>query len=241
MENSQEVVHIQMSGNPQIENGHIDIANELGEAFAKVNLSSYEWRVLWAILRKTYGWHKKSDWISLSQFIELTGLTKPHIIRAIKKLIKKNIIVAQIGNSKGKEYSINKHYKKWNSLPKQAIVAQIGNKSLPKQAPTKETIQKKINIKRILYASSKFQNITEEHIKKWSKVFPLLDIQNELLKMEIWLEANPERQKKRYERFIFNWLSRAKGGKDGRNQKYIPISRKDSDEHQDRDIPAGEW
>ena len=134
-----------MNGNPQIEDGYIKIANELGEALAKTNLSPYESRIFWAILRKTYGWHKKSDWISLSQFIELTGLIKPDIIRAIKKLIKKNIIT-QTGNDKGKEYSINKHYTKWNSLPKQVIVTQTGNKSLPKQVPTKANIQKQIII-----------------------------------------------------------------------------------------------
>ena len=39
-------------GNPQIENGHIDIANELAEALAMINISSYESRVLWIILSK---------------------------------------------------------------------------------------------------------------------------------------------------------------------------------------------
>jgi phage replication O-like protein O len=232
-------------GNPQIENGHIDIANELAEALAMINISSYESRVLWIILRKTYGWHKKSDWISLSQFVELTGLTKPHIIRAIKKLVSKNIIT-QIGNDKGKEYSINKHYKNWKSLPKEAIVTQIGNhrclnrqSSLPKEVPTKETITKETIQKKILFAEQKFQNITEEKIQKWSEAYPGIDIKSELKKMEVWLTANPKNKKENHERFIVNWLSRSlnnkKGGKDG---KYISIN---SGERKGGEADAGKW
>lgn len=45
--------------NPQRENGHVDIANELVEALAKMQLSGYESRVIWALWRKTWGWVKK--------------------------------------------------------------------------------------------------------------------------------------------------------------------------------------
>ena len=41
--------------NPQSENGHIDIANEIGEALSRINFSAYESRILWVIWRKTYG------------------------------------------------------------------------------------------------------------------------------------------------------------------------------------------
>ena len=186
-------------------------------------VSSYESRILWVILRKTYGWHKKSDWISLSQFVELTGLKKPHIIRTIKKLVSKNI-VTQIGNDKGKEYSINKHYKNWKSLPKELpkeeIVTQIGNhrylnrqSSLPKEVPTKETITKETitkerNIKerKIIFNNQifKFENIPKEKIDKWKEAFLNCNVDLELKKMEAWLAANPERLKKNYEKFIVN-------------------------------------
>jgi phage replication O-like protein O len=60
--------------NPQAENGHVDIANEIVEALAKIHLSSYESRVLWTVFRKTYGWHKKEDWITNTQIANLTGI-----------------------------------------------------------------------------------------------------------------------------------------------------------------------
>jgi hypothetical protein len=45
--------------NPQAEHGHVDIANEIMEALAKISIPSEARRILDFILRKTYGWHKK--------------------------------------------------------------------------------------------------------------------------------------------------------------------------------------
>jgi len=52
--------------NPQPEDGHIDIANEIAEKLARTQLSGTEHKIIWAIWRKTWGWHKKEDRISLS-------------------------------------------------------------------------------------------------------------------------------------------------------------------------------
>jgi phage replication O-like protein O len=142
--------------NPQAENGHIDIANEIADALAGIRISGTEYQLIWVILRKTYGWHKKEDQISLSQFHEMTGLPKPHIIRYLKTLLHKKIItVAQNDNGKGNVYVFNKDFDKWVPLPKKITlhkmitsIAQNDNESLPKMVPTKEnytkeTIQKK--------------------------------------------------------------------------------------------------
>jgi len=106
--------------NPQVEDGHIDIANEIAEKLAKVNLSPYEWRLLWAIWRKTWGWHKKMDSISGSQLRELTGnLCKQHLYRARKKLLAKNIIVTQIDYRGIISYGFQKDFDKWKVSPKE--------------------------------------------------------------------------------------------------------------------------
>lgn len=153
--------------NPQLEDGHTDIAHELVEALAKTQLSGYETRVLWAVLRKSYGWHKKTDRISYTQFEQLTGLNRRHVATALKRLIIRRIIT-EIGNGYKLEYGLQKDYTQWKiiteigndsykSLPKSVtkpIITEIGNtplpksvtKSLPKSVNTKEkkeTIQKK--------------------------------------------------------------------------------------------------
>lgn len=77
---------------PQVENGHVDIANELAEAFQGVQLSGHQWRILWVILRQTYGWHKKAERISLSTFEKKTGIPTKHITRELKDLLARKII-----------------------------------------------------------------------------------------------------------------------------------------------------
>ena len=115
--------------NPQAENGHIDIANEIVEALARTYLSPTESKVLWAILRKTYGWHKKIDRISYSQLEELTGLNRRHIAPVLKRLVSRNI-VTQTGNGQALKYGLQKDFDRW------AAITQTGNgryKPLPKQ------------------------------------------------------------------------------------------------------------
>jgi len=98
--------------NPQKENGLTPIANEIVDALARVNLSAYESRVLWCIFRKTYGWNKKIDRISYSQFEGATGMKRWHIGRTLKLLVKRNIITCQ-GEGQYLEYGIQKDYEQW--------------------------------------------------------------------------------------------------------------------------------
>ena len=99
--------------NPQKENGFTPIASELVEALAKVNLSAYESRVLWALLRKTYGWHKKADRISRSQFAEITKLDPRHISRTLSNLVSRKIIIKKAVSPRAVIYSIQKDYTLW--------------------------------------------------------------------------------------------------------------------------------
>lgn len=128
---------------PQKENGYTPIANELMEAFATVNLSPYEWRVLHYLLRKTYGWRKISDVIALSQFVEGTGLAEKYICRSISKLVKKKIIDKAKMSKTETAYHFNKNYHSW-VIPQTGNIGtpQTGNKPLPKQGDTKERLKK---------------------------------------------------------------------------------------------------
>jgi len=133
---------------PQKEKGFTPIAHELFQAFYGCKLTEYERVLIMHIWRKTYGWDKKEDWISNSQFSEETGIARSHITRTIKLLTSKKII-----SKSGKKISVNKHYDQWKvewrKLPHQVtIVTSPGNKKLPHQVPTKEskeTIQKKLS------------------------------------------------------------------------------------------------
>lgn len=98
----------------QVEDGYTRIANALLQHLAGYRLSGQEWQVLLVIMQKTWGWHKKQDAIALTQFVDLTGMPKASIIRALHKLQAKNIIsVYNKVNGKPREYSINKDFDTW--------------------------------------------------------------------------------------------------------------------------------
>ena len=124
----------------QKEHGKTEIANSLLEALARTRIPGEARQVLDFILRKTYGWHKVEDQISLDQFVLGTGLSKVHVCRAIEEvLLKINIItkkgnVTNIGNTNYPIYGIQKDFDKWTSLPKKVtlpkkvkVITNIGN------------------------------------------------------------------------------------------------------------------
>ena len=52
--------------------------------------------------------------------------------------------------------------------------------------------------------------VTEEQVEEWTKLYPAVDVMQELRKMKGWLDANPSRRKtkKGILRFINSWLSK---------------------------------
>lgn len=103
--------------NPQCENGFTRISNELLEALARIRIPGEARQVLDVILRKTYGFGKKEDAISLSQFCGATGILKPNVCASLNHLKKMNLII-QKDNAVANVYSINKDYTSWRPLSK---------------------------------------------------------------------------------------------------------------------------
>jgi len=66
-------------------------------------LKESELKVLLVIMRKTFGWHKVRDKISVSQLSKLTGLAEETVVIATKALQKKGIILKQVMGRIGKQ------------------------------------------------------------------------------------------------------------------------------------------
>lgn len=115
---------------PQAEHGHTDIAHDYLERLIGADLTSREYKLMLSIIRKTWGWKKKTDWIRLAEFSTLTGISKVHCCKLLKKLYLRKF-VAKHGNGNNIRYGIQKDYDKW--LPSQAI-AHRGKGGLPKKA-----------------------------------------------------------------------------------------------------------
>lgn len=106
--------------NPQKENGYVPIANEIFEALCKIRISGETRQVVDTVFRKTYGFNKKQDAISLSQFCLSTGMRKQDVIRGLNKAYEMNLIklVSKKAYGKGNVYSINKDFDTWKPLAK---------------------------------------------------------------------------------------------------------------------------
>jgi len=96
---------------PQIENGHTKIANEILEHLMSVHLSPNQWQVLLCIIRKTYGFHKKVDYIANYQITVATNLGKTVVSRALHNLESRNMITR-----KGKYIGFQKDWESWAEL-----------------------------------------------------------------------------------------------------------------------------
>lgn len=123
----------------QGEKGYTPIDNEIIKHLAKTRISGVPMQLLWVIFRKTYGWNKKEDYISNSQFCKMTGLNKVTVSKGIDYLLSMNIInksVTNIGNKKTTSYCFQRNYDSWKLLPKKVTlpilvtpVTNIGNKT----------------------------------------------------------------------------------------------------------------
>ena len=94
---------------PQKENGYTAIAHEILEQLVKTALLGSELRIILFILRKTYGFQKKEDRISLTQFEKGTGLSRPTVVKTLKNLISRNILV----KTALLEIKFNKYWDSW--------------------------------------------------------------------------------------------------------------------------------
>ena len=98
---------------PQLEDGYIRIANELFDAVLKKLTSYRHIKVVLAILRKTYGYQKKEDDITISQLAELTGIHRNNVGAAIKELEQMRVINPVRAGSHGLMIGVNKRHSEW--------------------------------------------------------------------------------------------------------------------------------
>jgi phage replication O-like protein O len=111
---------------PQLENGYTPIANELLEALFQSELSRCEYQIVLAIIRKTYGYHKKMAELSNSQLALMTGIDRRNVGRTIRALSEKNILLRGT-DTNTHTIGLNKQYKEW-FLPK--LPVQLASRSI---------------------------------------------------------------------------------------------------------------
>ena len=189
--------------NPQREDGHIDIANEIVDKLCQYRIPGQEWQILWAILRKTWGWavrskngnfvrdnagsilKKKKDRIPLSQFSKLTGIPRTKCHNLLVSLVRKNIVkkyVPQKGYRNIVTYGFNKNYEEWKVLPKRGMFPKRGTKLSPKKGTSKEI--KKERSQKIL--KKEYFELVDLLIEKMRENDPRVKVPNTEKRKEDW-------------------------------------------------------
>lgn len=128
-----------------LDDGYARLSNMLLEAYSGADLTKRQFKVLLAILRKTYGWNKPMDRITDSQLSEITKLPVKRCNEAKLELVRMNIIKQQ-----GGMFGPNKNISEWcipqneGQSPKtrDKTSLKLGDCYPSKQGDTKDTITK---------------------------------------------------------------------------------------------------
>ena len=131
------------------DDGYTKIANDLLEAILLADLTLTQTKVLFAIIRKTYGFHKKTDRISDRQISEMIGVHRTHVCNVKNELLARKILCRD-----GLKIGLNNVISEWKNQvyensytvakPATQCVAKPATKSVAKSVHTKDK-RKKIN------------------------------------------------------------------------------------------------
>lgn len=119
----------------QVENGkYARIHNDILSVLAVARFTGSEYRCLLFLFRQTYGWQKKYDTISMSQWAEGIGIEpekRHNAWRILQGLIDKKVIcVRDNGNNRPMTWGFNKYIDQWDkSLFPETVMPQ--DNSLP--------------------------------------------------------------------------------------------------------------
>lgn len=166
--------------NPQKENGYTAIANEIIDELVKTSLLGAELQVCLFIIRKTYGYGKKEDAISITQFETAINKSRPTIVKALKNLQLVNMVeLVKIGDSKNSSniYKFNKNHDTWKLVRTCQLVK-------------KNNLTSKASAKKLVKACKHTKESTKENTKERECDFLL----PENIKKETW-EAYLEMRK----------------------------------------------
>lgn len=180
-------------------------------------LNGAEIAVLMVIVRQTYGWHKESDFISITRLIRKTGLSSRAISYALKQLKEKGYIQTNGSPETGKtsEYRINLTPAKSAPLQNlQTTPAKNAEVTPAKSADTKETKTKKTLTKITPFIvsplkKSSLESLTKEDVEQIAEDYHVSAgfVRLQLEKMSNWLGASGKSYKD-YKKALRNWVLR---------------------------------
>jgi phage replication O-like protein O len=177
---------------PQLENGYTRIANEILEALSRSGLGGSLLRIILYVLRMTYGFQKKGDWISINQIAGATGLSRRAVIYGIQNLEAKNMITVERNSGHGNWNEINyisfqKNHEEWSP---QDISAQYGA-ALKKQRDTYQESKARV-VQETNGSAKKSRNLVQEPAEEPSIFAPRKEIKKKSKNKSVRKTCLPE-------------------------------------------------
>ena len=99
-----------------LDDGYLRLSNTLVDALCRTKLSDRESRVVFAVIRRTYGYGKATDWVCLEQLADMTNITTSNICHAIKSLTARDIIIKD-----GRKVGVNPIVSAWQDKKSHSI------------------------------------------------------------------------------------------------------------------------
>ena len=172
--------------------GHTAFHNSILD-YIMPRCTSNEWKVVCITLRKTIGWQKEEDWISLSQYQKLAGIkSRPTAHKAIQGCLSKGFITRSPYKDSFK-YALNRNY---GIEIDTGSKNKLGVKSKPvaslESEHTIETITIETTKAEALLPATEYQLLffkkwnanREAQNRKLSKRFPTLEVKEKFEKAE---------------------------------------------------------
>jgi len=204
-----------MNDIPQKEKGFLQITsgkkeNDILSALISMRLNGTEYQIILTVIRKTWGWNKKEDWISISQFEKITGKDRSFIIKTIGGLVDKKLLVKKSTLGKITKLSIQKDITLWDiklvdNTPlvdkKPLTSGLLASQLVDKKPPTINTITKDTNTitpqaELVLY----FSNIFNKRFKK-----PYMPFKTDYINMASLTKTYPLDKIKTYIEWYIYW------------------------------------
>lgn len=173
---------------PQLEDGYTRIANELFEAVTNAQtcpVTLRQMRVVLAVIRKTFGFNKKTDRISDGQIAAETGLSRQNVNKAKRELIAMNVLFMD-----GQKIGVNKYAEQWDfsakpekdnlrqtrdSVSKQETknVSKDGSHKRQKDSNTSTNVEERIGVDQEKPKSKTLPNCPHmEILDLWAEIMP---------------------------------------------------------------------
>jgi phage replication O-like protein O len=165
---------------PQKENGFTAISNELFKAILESPFTLRELKIIFTVIRFTYGFNRKEAELAVRFISKATGIKFTHVAESINTLQSKNILILSKSEShrQGRIIKLNKDYETWDIKR-----SQISNISLKSNG----SVPEKVTLTVPNRVTKKENN--KENIKTWFDSLGI-DINNKR-----WSEENLAKSK----------------------------------------------